>query len=116
MQFAHSGDYRFAGFFVRAYMERGIFFAEPCQCLTQAIARIAAGGADGHLDNGHGHVDAFQGAILRLAGVGIAAGGVDAHYGYDVAAGGAIDFLAFVGVHLQDTAETLLLAGALVVV
>ena len=34
--------------------------------------------------------------------------------GHDVAGAGAIDFLALVGVHLHDAAETLLLIGALV--
>ena len=85
-----------------------------CRALPSWSAPSRLTRRDRHLDDRLGHEHAFQRAVLRLAGVGIAAGAVDAHDGHDVAGLGRVDFLALVGVHLHDAAEALLLAGALV--
>ena len=59
--------------------ERRVFAAEALQGLAQLVGAVAVERRDRHLDDRLGHEHAFQRAVLRLGGVGVAAGAVDAH-------------------------------------
>ena len=114
MQLAHAGDERFARLVVGGHAERRILAAEPLQGLTELVEAVAVGRRDRHLDHRLRHEHVLERAVFVVGGVGVAAGGVDAHHGHDVAGLARVDFLALVGVHLHDPAEPLLLAGPLV--
>ena len=114
MQLAHAGDQRFAGFVVGGHAEGRILTSEPLQGLAELVEPLAIGRNDRHLDHGLGHEHVFQRAILRVGGVGVAGGRIDAHHRDDVAGFGGVDILPLVGMHPHDAAKPLLLARALV--
>ncbi len=115
VQLAHAGDDRLGRFLVGHHAERGVFAAEavaaPCpscrrpRALSGLMAILMTGSATNMLSSVQ---------YLRSEAEGIAAGAVDAQHRHDIARPGRVDFLALVGVHLDDAAEALLLVGALV--
>ena len=116
VQLAHAGHDRLGRLFVGEDVQRGVFAAEAVQGLAELVGPVALGRGDGHLDDRLGHEHALQRAIGILRAIGIAAGGVQAQHGHDVARLGRVDVFALVGVHAHDAAVALLAAGALVVV
>ena len=114
MKLAHSSDQRLAGLLVGRHAERRILAGEPLQSLAQLVEPVAVGGGDRHLDHRLRHKHALQRAVFGIVGVGIARGSIDAHHSHDIPSFGQINFLALVGMHPHDPAETLLLAGALI--
>ena len=114
VKLTHAGDQRLACLLVGRHAERRIFAGEPLQSLAQLVEPVAVGGGDRHLDHRLRHKHALQRAVFGIVGVGIARGSIDAHHSHDIPSFGQINFLALVGMHPHDPAETLLLAGALI--
>ena len=111
VQFAHAGNDGLAGFFVAAHAERRIFLSQTRQRQTHLFLVSLRLGFHGLRNHGLRENHAFE----QDVGVDVAqrfAGGhvFQTHHGGDVACQHFLDFFAVVRVHLQNAADTFLLA------
>lgn len=111
MKLAHAADDGLAGLLVQLHLEGGVLFGELLDGSTQLLLIGLRLGLDGHLDNrvreGHG----LQHDLAVRIAQGVTGGGVlEADDRVDVTRGGRLDRVFFVGVHLEQLAQTFLLA------
>ena len=111
VQLAHAGDDGLAGVGVGVGLEGRVFLGQ----LGQGDAHLFLTGfglrLDGDLDNRIREFHGFENDLMFLVAEGVAGGGVLETYGSgDVAGVNLLDLLSLVGVHLQNSADSLLLA------
>ena len=107
---AHAGDDGLAGLMVGGHAEGRVLLGQ----LLQGDLHLGLVGLglrlDGDVDNRVGELHGLQDDRSIVIGQGVTGGGVlQADDGDDVASGAGIDVDALVGVHLQQTADALLL-------
>ncbi len=111
VQLAHAGDDRLAGLLVRTHAERRVLLGELRQRVAELVLLGLGLGLDRDVDDriGEDHGLEKHGRVLRAQRV---AGGrvLEADRRNDVAREDRVDVLAMVGVHLQQTADALLVA------
>ena len=109
MQLAHAGDDGLAGLLVGPGLEGGVLLGQLHQGNAHLLLTGLGLGLDGHADHGLGELHGLQNDGMLLIAQGVAGGGVlQTHGGLDIAGVDLLDILPVVGVHLQDTADTLL--------
>ena len=109
MELAHAGDDGLTGFLVGVGLKGGVLLSQ----LHEGHAHLLLAGLglrlDGHADHGLGELHGLQNDGSLIVTQRVASGGIlQAHHGGDVAGVDGLDILPVVGVHLQDTADTLL--------
>ena len=110
MQFAHARDDGLAGLFVGANTERGVFAGEAAEGERHLFLVGLGLGFDGLRDHGLGEFHAFQNDRGADVAERVPRGDIlETHRSSDVAGFGFGNFLTFVGVHLQQTADAFLL-------
>jgi hypothetical protein len=111
VQFAHAGDDGLAGLFVGTHAERRIFRSQTAQRDTHLFLVGLGLRLDGNVNHRLREDHALQDDRRIRIAQGFTGGHVlQAHASGDVASQNFLDFLAVVGVHLQDTADALFLA------
>ena len=116
MQLAHAGDDRLARFLVGAHTERRIFLREAPERDAHLLLIRLGLRLDRLRDHRVGELHALERDDLadvaqRLAGRNV----LQAYRSRDITGAHFLDFLALVGVHLQEPADALLLAAHRVV-
>ena len=115
MKLTHTGDYGLTGLLVGLYAECGILLSELLEADTEFVEVFLSLGLYGDADNGFGELHSLKYDRMVFVTEGVA--GTDVLETYTCAYIAATDHLLgvlLVGVHLEETAYTLLLAGAAV--
>ena len=113
VQLAHAAHDGLAGLFVGVDAEGRVFVGQRAERLGHLVLIDLGLGLDGDVDHGLGEDHLFEDDRLLVVAEGVAGLRVlHADGGDDVAGVDAVDVLARVGVHLEQAAETLFLAGA----
>ena len=108
VQLAHAGDDGLTRLFVGVGLEGGVLLGQLHQGDAHLLLTGLGLGLDGHADDGLGDLHGLQDDGSLIVAQGVAGGGVlQADHGGDVAGVDGLDVLTVVGVHLQDTADTL---------
>ena len=111
MQFAHALDQDFAGVFVGREVERGVFLSHLIQCNTHLFGTGFVFRRDRNRNHGiREHHRLKRCRIVRVCECVARARVLHAEQGDDIASLGRIQFLARVGVHLNDSTDALGLA------
>src|SRR3990167_60161 len=109
MQLAHAGDDGLAGLLVGVYAERGIFLGQTAQGHAHLFLVDLGLGLDGLRNHRLWELHALKGDHLVRIAQRLAGGHIfQAHARGDVTGADFLDFLALVGVHLQQTPDALL--------
>ncbi len=112
MQFAHARDDGLAGFLVGAHTEGRVFLCQAAQGDAHLFLVGLGLRLDGDVDHRLGEDHALENHRRGHLAQGVARGHVlQADHGGDVARPDFLDFFALVGMHLQQTADALLLAA-----
>src|SRR5208337_3728177 len=112
VQFAHAGDDGLAGILVGVHAEGGIFLGEARQGLSHFVLIGLGLGFDGDVDDGRRESHGLQDDLLVFVAEGIAGGdALQSDARADIAGVHGFNFLALVGMHLQQAANAF--AGAL---
>ena len=111
MEFTHAGDNGLAGFFVGLNAEGGVFFGEFLKAYAELVEVFLGFGLNGDADHRFGEVHGFEhdGRIFGTEGV----AGADILETYacaDIAAADHFLGILLVGMHLEQTRDTFLLA------
>ena len=110
VQLAHASDDGLAGLVVGGHLERGVLLGELLQGDGHLVLLGLGLRLDGDVDNRVGELHGLEDDGRVLGAEGVTSGGVlQADDRDDIASGAAVDVDALVGVHLQKTADTLLL-------
>ena len=112
MKLAHTGDYCLAGLLVGLDAERRVFLGQLLQADAEFVEVFLCLGFYGDTDNGIGELHGFEhdGVVLVAEGV-TRADILEADAGADVAAADLLFRVLLVGVHLEQTRDTLFLSG-----
>ena len=111
VQLAHTGDKGLTGFLVALDAERGVFLRQLVKSGGQSVTVALGLGLDGDLDNRIRNMEILEDNLTAFVAKGITGGGVlQADQGDDIAGAGPLDIFTLVGVHLEDSADTLTLA------
>lgn len=111
MKLAHAADDGLAGLVVLVDLERRVFLGQLLNGQGQLFLVTLRLGLDGHLDHGIGEGHRLEHDLLLRVAQGVTGGGVlESDDRVDVAGGGRLDWVLLVGVHLEQLAQTLLLA------
>ncbi len=111
MQLAHAGDDGLAGLLVGVHAERGIFLGQTAQGHAHLFLVDLGLGLDRLRNHRFRELHALEGDHLVLIAQRLAGGHVfQTHARGDVTGADFLDFLALVGVHLQQTPDALLAA------
>src|SRR5579883_576562 len=112
VQFAHARDQRLAGFRIGMHAEGRIFLRKPRECLAHLVLVGFGFRFDGNGNNRGGKIDGFEDDLLVFIAKRVAGGdALEAHTSGDIARVHGFDFLALIGVHLEQAADAF--AGAL---
>ena len=110
MELAHAGDQRLSGLLVGRHAERGILLSKLCQSLAHLVLTCFRLRLDRDFDNGLRELHGLQDYRMILIADRIAGRRDLETYGCrDIAGVHLLKLLALVRMHLQDTADTLLL-------
>ena len=108
VQLAHAGDDGLTGLLVGVGLEGGVLLSQLGQGDAHLLVAGLGLGLDGHADDRLGELHRLEDDGVVLVAQGVAGGGIlQAHNSRDIACVAAVDVLAVVGVHLQDTAHAL---------
>ena len=109
MELAHAGDDRLAGLLIGPGAEGRVFFSELCQRNAHLLRAGLGLGLDGNADNGLREVHGLQNDGVLLVAQRVTGGGIlQTDSSRNIARVNGVDVLTVVGVHLQDTADTLI--------
>ncbi len=110
MKLAHAGDDGLTSLVVGVGLEGGILLGQFGQSDAHLLLTSLGLGLDGHADNGLGELHGLKDDGVLLVAEGVTGGGIlQADNGGDVAGIHGLNILTVIGVHLQNTADALLL-------
>ena len=111
MQLTHTGDDCVACLLVCVGLEGGIFFCQLCQSDAHFVTACFCLGFDCNGDNGFGEYHGFQNNfVIFVTDCVTCCGNLEAYCCRNITGVNSVDFFSVVCVHLQDTANTFLLA------
>ncbi len=111
VQLAHAADHGLAGLVVLVHLEGRILFGELLDRQAQLLLVALGLGLDGHLDHRIGEGHRLQHDLVVRVAQGVTRRGVlQPDHRVDVAGTGRLDWVFFVGVHLEQLAQPLLFA------
>ena len=111
MELAHAGDDRLAGLLVGVGLEGRVFFSQTQQAENHLLLTGLGLRLDGDLNNRLRELHLLKDDLVLVVAQGVAGRGVlEADNAADLAGVNLGDFLALVGVHLEQTADALTLA------
>ena len=111
VKLAHAGDDALASLLVGVDPESRILFSQLLESNAHLLLVVLGSRLNRNGDNRIREDHGLEDDLLVLIAEGITSGGIlEAHSSSDIAAVNPIDFLTVVGVHLEDTADTLFLA------
>ena len=108
MELAHAGDDGLTGLFIGPGTEGRILLSELCQSNAHLLGASLGLGLDSNADNRLREVHGLQNDGVLLVAQRVTGGGIlQADSSRNIARVNGVDVLTVVGVHLQDTADTL---------
>ena len=108
VKLTHTGYDSLACLFIRVALEGGVFLSELCKSDAHLLLTCFGLGLDGNSDNGLGEFHGFKYDGMFRVAERVARGGLlNTDAGRDITRIAAVDILSVVGVHLQNSAHTL---------